>query len=64
MITVARLKELIAGVPDDAQVIGYEGEECGISIERGEREWWFIKTGDTSDPVDEPIEHHVPESGA
>jgi len=44
MIYVARLKELLAQVPDDAYlyVLQDDGEE-GISINRGEEEW-YIRT--------------------
>lgn len=32
MITVKRLRELLAELPDDGQCYGYEGEDVGIGI--------------------------------
>lgn len=44
MITVKRLKKLLAKVPDDAHLWAYEGEDVGITIEKGQRHWWIRAT--------------------
>lgn len=42
MITVKRLKELIAQLPDDAKCVAYEGENIGISITLPDGRFSFI----------------------
>ena len=46
MITVRRLRELLAELPDNARVWGYEGEDIGISIsdDASLRSWWIRAT--------------------
>ena len=41
MITVKRLKELLKQVPDDAAIYAYEGERCGIQLQKGANSWWI-----------------------
>jgi hypothetical protein len=43
VITVQRLRELIADLPDDAMVSAYEGEGIGIGIEHetSGKHWWI-----------------------
>ena len=47
MITIKRLKELIKDLPDDAQCYAYEGEQRGIIIERGDKEWFIEAIGNS-----------------
>ena len=41
MITVKTLRELLAKLPDNAQVSAYEGEDIGLHIEYGKKRWWI-----------------------
>jgi hypothetical protein len=49
VITVARLRELLAQVPDDAEVGAYEGEDSGISIYKDGSTWWIRTTSRDAD---------------
>ena len=51
-ITAKRLKNLLAHIPDDAEVHVYDGEDTGISFFAGERSWFVrcrynLKEADT-----------------
>lgn len=50
MLTIKRLKELLAALPDDATAAAYEGEKTGLTISHGDK-YGFIETGsDTEMP--------------
>lgn len=53
MISVKRLKELLAKVPDDAKVWAYEGEDIGIGIASadGKQAWWIQAWGAEEDNI-------------
>ena len=52
MITVKRLKELLADLLDEATAAAYEGECIGITIRQGNLIGW-IDTGSHDRPADE-----------
>lgn len=49
MITIKRLKELIADLPDDVAVVAYEGESIGLTLSLGDK-YGFIHTGCDTEP--------------
>jgi len=52
MITVKRLKELLAQIPDNAKVSAYEGEDTGFNIwidRHDEGSYWWIRAMDSQD---------------
>lgn len=59
MITVKTARELLAQLPDDAQLTAYEGEGTGISVRWHGRYGW-IETGDGHREV-EPDRHDLRE---
>lgn len=52
MITVKKLRELLAALPADASCHAYEGEDTGIVVRGPEGSAWFIRARD-SDSEDE-----------
>lgn len=52
MITVKKLCEFLAKLPDDAQVYAYEGEDVGLGICIGEQQRWWIRARDTTEEDD------------
>jgi hypothetical protein len=61
MISVKRLRELLANVPDEAIVIAYEGEGCGLRVVHGKNSGW-INTGWSDEVcVDDSPEHDLSE---
>jgi len=49
MISVKKLKKLLAEIPDNAMVYAYEGEDVGIGIELDENRWWIRANEDGKD---------------
>jgi hypothetical protein len=49
MIKVSRLKELLASVPEDADVYAYDGEDTGIGISASDGIFFWIRAKETLD---------------
>jgi hypothetical protein len=61
MLTIKRLKELIAHLPDDAGVVAYEGEGIGLCVVHEGKHGW-INTGEHDEICeDDSAEHDLTE---
>jgi len=58
MLTIKKLKELIADLPDDAGVVAYEGEGCGLRVIKGDTFGW-IETGWDDESECDHSEHEL-----
>lgn len=58
MITIKRLKELIADLSDDVAVVAYEGESIGLALSLGQK-YGFIHTGWDSDTPADETQHDI-----
>ena len=54
MITIGKLKKLISSLPDDAEVIAYEGEDTGLTVTMKDGSHKFIRACDTSEEDEQP----------
>ena len=60
MITVGRLKRILAQIPDEAQAVACEGEDTGLSISCGASGWFIRATGsEEEDDNDDDAEFFV-----
>lgn len=50
MITVKRLREILAALPDEAVVHAYEGEGIGLIVRHNNRSGWIDTGNDDVDP--------------
>jgi hypothetical protein len=57
MLTIKRLKELIADLPDDAGVVAYEGEGIGLRVVHRDKYGW-INTGEHDEICEDDSGEH------
>lgn len=61
-LNVKRLRELLDRIPDEADVVAYEGEGVGLVIRSGEKTAW-IETGERHDIVANETAHDLSDFG-